>query len=103
MTRDVEQARRAIRYLNEQMEQTSLAEMRRVFGGMIEEQTKIVMLAQVSPEYVFRTVDPAVAPERKFRPNRVMITVVGLVSGAFLGILVVLVKQYMAGRGNFGE
>ena len=65
MQQDVAEAEQAIAYLNEQIESTSLADLQNVFFKLIEEQTKIVMLAKVSPEYMLRTLDPTVVPEIK--------------------------------------
>ncbi len=90
MQRDVEEAERSIAYLNEQIAGTSLADLQSVFFGLIEEQTKIVMLAKVSPEYAFKTIDPAVAPERRSKPNRVLIVALGLMGGGLLGVALLL-------------
>jgi uncharacterized protein involved in exopolysaccharide biosynthesis len=92
MQEDVAEARGAIAYLNKQMEETSLAELRAVLFRLIEEQTKTIMLANVSPEYMFKTVDPAVVPELRARPRRVMIVLLSAVLAGFLSILVVLMR-----------
>ena len=94
MQQDVAEAERAIAYLNEQIESTSLADLQNVFFKLIEEQTKIVMLAKVSPEYMFRTLDPAVIPEKRSRPNRAFICVLGTLLGGMLGVLGVLIRHY---------
>jgi uncharacterized protein involved in exopolysaccharide biosynthesis len=84
---DVTEAQQAIDYLNEQIELTSLADLRSVFYRLIEDQTKTIMLANVSPEYLFRTIDPAVVPERKAKPYRAII----VISSTLIGMLVALV------------
>jgi LPS O-antigen subunit length determinant protein (WzzB/FepE family) len=94
MLQDVSEAEQAIAYLNEQIESTSLADLQNVFFKLIEEQTKIVMLAKVSPEYVLRTIDPAVAPEKKSRPSRALICILGTLLGGILGVTVVLIRRY---------
>ncbi len=97
---EVERAQRAIRYLEEQIASTSLAELQSVFFRLIEEQMKTVMLANVSPEYLFRTVDPAVVPERRLKPNRALIAVLGAILGLALGVLVVLVRSAVRNAGR---
>ena len=67
MRQDVAEAEQAIEYLNKQIENTSLAALQGVFFSLIEEQTKTVMLASVSKEYVFKTIDPAFVPEEKLK------------------------------------
>lgn len=86
--RDQQDARRNIAYLQKQVEQTPLAGMKAVFYRLIEEQTKNLMLAEVSDEYALRTVSPAKVPEKKDRPARFLITVLAGLSGALLGVFV---------------
>lgn len=83
MRHDVAQAEQAIAYLNEQIASTSLADLKSVFFSLIEEQTKTVMLANISDEYLFRTIDPAVVPERRAKPKRKVIVVLS----TFLGFM----------------
>jgi len=94
MQQDVAEAEQAIAYLNEQIGSTSLADLRNVFFSLIEEQTKTVMLAKVSPEYMLRTIDPAVVPELKYRPNRALTCVLGTLLGGMLSVLGVLIRHY---------
>lgn len=98
MKKDVAEAEQAIAYLNEQIKNTSLAELQNVFFRLIEEQTKTVMLAKVSPEYVFKVLDPAVAPELKARPKRAMIVILSMLLGAMAGMLFVLARGRVANK-----
>ena len=43
------------------------------------------MLAEVRQEYVFKTIDPALAPEEKSKPNRALIVFWGLLPEDYLG------------------
>lgn len=92
MRRDVAAAEQAIEYLNEQIEKTSIAELQKVFVSLIEEQTKTVMLAEVSDEYLLKTLDPAVVPELKARPKRAFIVILATFLGGFLGVVVQLLR-----------
>ena len=94
MQRDVAEAQQAIEYLNEQISNTSLAGLQSVFFSLIEEQTKTVMLARMTDEYLLKTLDPAVVPEEKFRPRRALIVILSTMSGFFFSVLVVLVFGY---------
>ena len=89
---DVDEAEQAIEYLEEQIAATSVADLQNVFFKLIEEQIKVVMLAKVSPEYMFRTLDPAVAPELKAKPKRKLIVILGLLLGGSIGLVVVLLR-----------
>ena len=91
MRQDVDEAEKAIEYLNAQIENTPIADLRNVFFRLIEEQTKTVMLAKVTDEYLLRTLDPAVAPEMKSKPQRSLIVILSMCLGSFLAALVVIV------------
>ena len=92
MQQDVTEAEQAIEYLHKQIESTSLAELQNVFFRLIEEQTKTVMLANVSSEYLLKTLDPAVIPELKFKPRRSLIVILMTLFGGLLGIFVQLTR-----------
>jgi uncharacterized protein involved in exopolysaccharide biosynthesis len=98
MEKDVKEAQLAIDYLNEKIASTSLAGLQNVFFRMIEEQTKTVMLAQMSSEYLFKTLDPAVVPEEKFSPNRALICILGALLSMLGGILVAVVVDVRSDR-----
>jgi len=90
MRQEVAEAEQAIEYLNKQIEATSLADLQTVFFRLIEEQTKTVMLANVSDEYLLKTIDPAVAPEEKAKPMRLLLVLIGAFLSGFLALLLVL-------------
>ena len=50
-------------------------------------QLKTVMLSQMSPEYLFKTIDPPNVAEKKFKPRRALIVAAGLMLGMTLGLL----------------
>jgi LPS O-antigen subunit length determinant protein (WzzB/FepE family) len=93
MRQEVSRAEQAIEYLKDQVQATSVSDLQQVFFRLIEEQTKTVMLANVSPEYLFRTIDPAVVPELKSGPRRMWIVFAGLLLGGMLGVAVVLARE----------
>ena len=51
------------------------------------------MLAEVRQEYVFKTIDPAVAPEEKSKPSRALICLIGAFFGAIFGVIIVLIRR----------
>lgn len=88
--RDVSESEKNIAYLNSKISETSIAEMRSVFYEMIEAQTKTLMLASVSDEYVLKTVSAAMIPEEKSSPRRSMLVVVATSLGLMLGAIAIL-------------
>lgn len=92
--RDVSEAQRSIEFLKEHLQKTSVAEVQNIFYQLIEQQAKTIMLAEVRPEYVFKTVDPAVAPEKKEKPKRALIVVLATMLGGMLASFFVLVRGF---------
>jgi len=91
---DKSEAQRSINFLSEKLQETQLADMQTVFYQLIEEQTKTIMLAEVSQEYVLKTIDPANAPDEKAKPKRALIVVLGTMLGGILSVLIVLVRYF---------
>ena len=91
---DVSEAEKSIEYLKQQVANTSLADLQAMFFELIQSQTETVMLAEVRPEYVFKTIDPAVIPEEKSKPSRALICVLGTLLGGMLGVVIVLIRHY---------
>jgi uncharacterized protein involved in exopolysaccharide biosynthesis len=88
----LDEARRNINYLEEQIERTSISDMQSVFYQLIEEQTKNLMLAQVQEEFAFKAIDSAVVPEEKAGPKRALICVLAVLLGGMLGMGLVLIR-----------
>ena len=95
--RDVEEAENTSVFLKEQRQKTSLVSLTEVFAELIEQQTKTVMLAAASEEYVFQIIDPPVAPELKSEPSRALICILGVLLGGMLSVVYVLIRHYAKG------
>ena len=93
-SKDIREAEESIKFLETQREKTSLVSLDEIFAQLIEEQTKTIMLANVSRDYVFGVIDPPVAPELKIKPSRALICVLGTLLGGMLGVMVVLIRHY---------
>ena len=96
--RDVEEAENSIAFLDEQRQKTNLVSLTEVFAELIEQQTKTVMLAAASEEYVFQIIDPPVAPELKSEPSRALICILGVLLGGMLAVVYVLIRHYAKGE-----
>jgi uncharacterized protein involved in exopolysaccharide biosynthesis len=90
---DKTEAQNSIDFLRGKLGQTQLADMQTVFYQLIEEQTKTIMLAEVSKEYVLKTIDPANAPDEKSKPKRALICILGMLLGGFLAVVFVLIRN----------
>jgi uncharacterized protein involved in exopolysaccharide biosynthesis len=93
--RDVLEAMRSTEFLNQQIEQTNVADIRTMLYKLIEEQAKTIMFAEVRDEYVFKTIDPALVQEEKAKPKRALICVLGTMLGGMLGVMFVLIRYFV--------
>jgi uncharacterized protein involved in exopolysaccharide biosynthesis len=94
-TRAADDARRNIDYLTNQLKQISSVEVQHALYNLVENETKTLMLAG-REDYAFWTIDPAVPPELKASPKRVIIILVGLVAGLFAGLLIAIARYKLA-------
>ncbi|WP_351089108.1 Wzz/FepE/Etk N-terminal domain-containing protein [Shewanella sp. S1-49-MNA-CIBAN-0167] len=93
--RDVAEANRSKAFLQTQIQQTNVADIRTILYKLIEEQTKTIMFAEVRDEYVFKTIDPAFVPEEKAKPKRALICVLGTMLGGMLAVMLVLIRYFV--------
>ena len=91
---DLQNSRKNIEYLESNVEKVNNYNMKLVFFNLLEEEHKKIMLAQVSEEYVFKVIDPAIEAEKRDSPKRALICVAGAVIGGFIGIFIVLIRQF---------
>ena len=84
---------KAIDFLNNQILQTSLSEVKGALVNLLQEESKKLMLIESNPEYIFKIIDPPFAPELKTSPNRALICIIGAIIGFVFGIFIVLIKS----------
>jgi uncharacterized protein involved in exopolysaccharide biosynthesis len=94
--RAIDEATRNIAFLNAQIPQTSVVEVQRAIYNLIESETKTLMLANVRMEFAFTVIDPAVPPERKYRPRRSLYVLYGMFLGFAIGVLAAYVRSARA-------
>jgi uncharacterized protein involved in exopolysaccharide biosynthesis len=85
--KDIELARKRAEYLEIQLARTSLTELRMALFQLVEQQARTIMLAEVSDEYVFRTIDRPVASDEPVAPLRLVMAIVGSLFGLVLASL----------------
>jgi uncharacterized protein involved in exopolysaccharide biosynthesis len=94
--REIEIARRTIDYLNRELENTSVVELRTAVYGLIEEQIQRIAFASVRDEFAFQVLDPAVVADSDdyVSPNRPLIASFGAVAGLALGFALALLLSF---------
>lgn len=89
------EAERNLEYLNKQLEETQMIEIRESLYTLIESETKNAMLANAKDEFAFKIIDPAVAPEKRVRPKRTLIVMAAGLLGGFLGLFLCFILHFV--------
>ena len=99
--RAIAEAEKSISYLNLELDKTSVLPLRDAIYKLIENDIKQKTIANVRNDYVFRVVDPAVAPDikEKIRPYRTVYLITGILTGFLLGVFALLMRDF-AKRAN---
>ncbi|EWH08501.1 chain length determinant protein [Catenovulum agarivorans DS-2] len=95
---DMAEARKNIDYLQAKIGQTNVTDMHSVFYNMIENQTKTLMLAEVSEQYLLKTVVPAKIAEEKSKPRRSVICILVSFIGVVMGLSFVFVEHFIKNK-----
>ena len=88
------EAENSIQYLEEELNRTKLSQSVKILYDLIESQQNKKMLASVKDEYAFKIIDPPIAPEKKYSPNRPLILVLFTLLGGFFAVLIVLIQFF---------
>lgn len=88
----IAEASRNLAYLEQELEKTGAIELREGIYRLIKAEIQTIMLARGRPEYVLKTLSPAVEPSEKFAPRRaiIVVAVTGL-TGFFAAMIVIAV------------
>lgn len=92
--RDIEESAKSIAYLQQQISQTDIADLRASLFSLVEEQTKTLMLANVRDEYALKVIDGPIVPEEKAKPARAIIVIVATFLGGFIATILVILRYY---------
>ncbi len=94
MTQEVTRATKSLVFLNEQVSKTTISQIKSVLSELIKSETQIIMMSESTSEYIFKTIDPAIAPEIKLGPKRSIICIVSTIIGGIISVLLTLLIHY---------
>jgi capsular polysaccharide biosynthesis protein len=91
----IRDADKNINYLSREAERTESVEIRRSIYRLLEAQVNNAMLANVRPDYAFKVIDAARAPDpkNKVAPRRAILAISGSVLGMILATIIVLWRR----------
>tara|TARA_B000000475_G_C16005177_1_gene450600 strand:- start:5643 stop:6608 length:966 start_codon:yes stop_codon:yes gene_type:complete len=83
-----------IEYLENQLTKTVVKDIKATLYGLIFEQNKDLMMAEVRKDFVFKVIDPAIVPEQKTYPVRSVICIIITLLGFFVAVSFSLIKHF---------
>ena len=86
----------SIDYLYKQIAQTSYAEIKQQLSSLIQQETEKLMLIEANEDYIFKVIDPPIAPEEKSGPFRSIICIMAAFLGGMLGILIAVTRYFVS-------
>ncbi len=92
--KDKEESEKAVFFLNKQLLQNNLSEIRKVISSLLEKELQKLTLVEANKDYVFEYIFPPSVMEKKSEPNRSLIVIVCFILGACLGMVIVLLRHF---------
>ncbi|WP_411360701.1 GumC domain-containing protein [Pseudidiomarina salilacus] len=93
--RERDRVQQQIAYLTETAENVKQADVQESLYRLLQEQYNRAMLVEVNDDYVFETIDPALAPHEPAGLKASIWAVVGVLLGLFLMTLITLFRSYV--------
>ena len=91
---EIDESEERVRYLKQELNETSLVNIQNVFYALIEQETQKGMLANTKKDFILKIIDPAIKPESRSKPRRSRIVIFGFIIGVFLGIMASLLLNF---------
>ena len=95
--KDLKESSDAIRFLSAEMSKSSLVSMKDAINQLVQSRLEMQMMARISADYILQVVEPPFIPEKKFKPQRSLICIIGTLIGAALAIFWILIQHYTHG------
>ena len=92
---EVEDYRNQLKFIEEQIKNTNLNEVKLVLFNIVEKLTSNIMIAETKTQYAFKVIDYAYPPEYRFFPQRTNLVLLWTFIGFFLScILSILINIF---------
>lgn len=89
----------SITFLNKQLEETTIKELRTAISNSIEKELNNLMYAQISSDYIFKVIDSPRVSSVQDKPNKKSIVIIGTIAGfIFLSIISIIHNFFLSRR-----
>jgi uncharacterized protein involved in exopolysaccharide biosynthesis len=99
----IERSEANLKYLNEELQKTSLADVRQALFTLIAQEQKKAMIANTQKQYAFQVLDAAAPPDRKAKPHRTLIVIIAMFVSGFLATVFVFAQEGIKRRDRSNE
>ena len=93
--RALREAELNVEYLQAELARSNMLTVQQAVARVLENELQKLMLARGKEDFAFRVVDPAHVPKERLSPKRKLIVLIGAALGAFLGAVVILLRDAM--------
>lgn len=101
---DMYKAQESIEYLNEKALSTNIQSTKDTISDLLKDQIQIEMLTSANDkEYIFKVIEAPLIAERKSKPSRAIICIIGTFIGGFFSIIVVFFQHLRESKINNQE
>ena len=96
--KSIERSENNLSFLRDELVRSDVAEVRQTVYRLIATELQDMMLANTQEEYAFRVLDSAAPPDKKVRPQRLLIGIFSAFLGCLIATSVVLFQILVSGR-----
>jgi uncharacterized protein involved in exopolysaccharide biosynthesis len=93
--RAIEESTKKLQYLERQAQTADIVGVRNALFQLIEQEQKVLMVANTVDEYSLHVLDRAIVPEQRLRPRRTMMVLFGIFFGGMLGVSYVIARAFV--------
>ncbi len=90
----LEDSSRSLVFLREEASLNRVNLINESISNLIQNQLQTQMMAKVHEDYLLKVIDSPYIPEKKSKPQRAIICIVGLLAGFFLSLIYILITSY---------
>ena len=91
----IQEAKLALTYLQNEINSTNVPELRKIFADGINQQTKLIMLSEITDDFVFSYIDPPFVPSSRNSPMRSVIVLLSAIGSVFVTVIILLLMDMM--------
>ena len=93
--KDLKESSDAIAFLSTEMAKSNFVSMKDAINQLVQSKLETQMMARISSDYILKIVEPPFVPEKKSKPQRSLICILGTLLGGALAVLWLLISHYL--------